>query len=349
MNNHENPIKLNHLFEHSKLFHAYRNILYLSGSKCYMDSALEEETTQLLERNNKNIENIIYFSLNIKNKLRQISFNNILKIINEIDNEIQKETINEELKNKLKEERDEILDMFFSEVDEIVNTIDQHNQYLSFEIKELKNKFITNKVTPFIYDKEDNINKITNEIITLEYQSEETKKELDIIRDSEDILHRKNFFDLFKNSIPQQSEINKLNIETQEKNILSSLVKLLNNLFSTLDYGFSYTKIVETRHQLTTLYLTQIKKIHQLKKEQQNTLLNLKHHYKLVDIDYFLHILIKQLEFLSEYWREITLQVLTLKNNKLLNKDIIIPIFSFLDGFSLYYEEVEKIKNIKNE
>ncbi|QNH64725.1 alpha-xenorhabdolysin family binary toxin subunit B [Proteus vulgaris] len=342
MNNPENPIKLDHLFEHSKLFHAYRNILYLSSSKCYMDSALEEETTQLLERNNKNIENIIYFSLNLKNKLRQIVFNDILETINEIDKEIQVETINNELKNKLKEEKNEILKILFDEIDETINSINQHNQYLSFEIKELKNKFITNKITSFIHDKENSIKKITNEIITLEHQSGETKKELDIIRDSEDILHRKNFFDLFKNSIPQQSEINNLNIEMQEKNILSSLVKILNNLFSTLNHGFSYTKIVETRHQLTTLYLAQIKKVHQLKKEQQNTLLNLKHHYKLVDIDYFLHIFIKQLAFLSEYWRELILQMLTLKNNNLLNKDIIIPMFSFLDDFSLYYEDVEK-------
>ncbi|WP_311746221.1 alpha-xenorhabdolysin family binary toxin subunit B [Proteus penneri] len=342
MNNHENPIKLNHLFEHSKLFHAYRNIFYLSSSKCYVDSTLEEETTQLLERNNKNIENIIYFSLNIKNRLRQILFNDILETVNEIDREIQAGKINNELKNKLKEEKNEILKIFFDEIDETINSINQHNQYLLFEINELKNKFITTKITPFIHDKENNIKKLTSEIINLEHQSEETKKELDIIRDSEDILHKKNFFDLFKNSIPQLSEINNLNIEKQEKNILSSLVKILNNLFSTLDYGFSYTKIVETRHQLTTLYLAQIKKIHQLKKEQQNTLLNLKHHYKLVDIDYFLHILIKQLEFLSEYWKEIILQIHTLKNNNLLNKDIIIPIFSFLDSFSLYYEEVEK-------
>lgn len=345
MNNHKNPIKLNAPFEHSKLFHAYRNILYLSSSKCYMSHALEEEITKLLEKNNKNMENIIYFSLNIKNRLRQFSFNNLLKTINEIDTEIQTGTINDKLKSKLEEERNEIFNILFSEIDETVNAINQHNQYLSFEIKELKNKFITNKITPLIYDKENNIKKITDEIITLEHQSEETKEELDIIRESEDILHRRNFFDLFKNSIPQPSEINKLNIETQEKNILSSLVKILNNLFSTLDYGFSYNKIVETRHQLTTLYLMQMKKIHQLKKEQQNTLLNLKHHYKLVDIDYFLHILIKQLEFLSEYWREVILLILTLKNNQLLNKDIIIPIFSFLDGFSLYYEEVEKVKN----
>ncbi|QPT33578.1 alpha-xenorhabdolysin family binary toxin subunit B [Proteus penneri] len=342
MNNHENPIKLNHLFEHSKLFHAYRNIFYLSSSKGYMDSTLEEETTQLLERNNKSIENIIYFSLNIKNRLRQILFNDILETVNEIDREIQAGKINNELKNKLKEEKNEILKIFFDEIDETINSINQHNQYLLFEINELKNKFITTKITPFIHDKENNIKKLTSEIINLEHQSEETKKELDIIRDSEDILHKKNFFDLFKNSIPQLSEINNLNIEKQEKNILSSLVKILNNLFSTLDYGFSYTKIVETRHQLTTLYLAQIKKIHQLKKEQKNTLLNLKHHYKLVDIDYFLHILIKQLEFLSEYWKEIILQIHTLKNNNLLNKDIIIPIFSFLDSFSLYYEEVEK-------
>ncbi|MER1720823.1 alpha-xenorhabdolysin family binary toxin subunit B, partial [Proteus terrae] len=285
-----------------------------------MSHALEEEITKLLEKNNKNMENIIYFSLNIKNRLRQFSFNNLLKTINEIDTEIQTGTINDKLKSKLEEERNEIFNILFSEIDETVNAINQHNQYLSFEIKELKNKFITNKITPLIYDKENNIKKITDEIITLEHQSEETKEELDIIRESEDILHRKNFFDLFKNSIPQPSEINKLNIETQEKNILSSLVKILNNLFSTLDYGFSYNKIVETRHQLTTLYLMQMKKIHQLKKEQQNTLLNLKHHYKLVDIDYFLHILIKQLEFLSEYWREVIWLILTLKNKQLLNK-----------------------------
>ncbi|MFU9076520.1 alpha-xenorhabdolysin family binary toxin subunit B [Proteus sp. LHD240705] len=221
--------------------------------------------------------------------------------------------------------------------------INEHTHSLSIEINKLKNKSLTNKVIPFIYNKENDVKICSEEIIILESASETTKNELDIIRDSEDILHKRNFFDLFKNKLPQQQQIEDLNIETQEKNVLSSLVKILSNLFSTLDSGFSYSKVVETRHQLTSLYLSQIKSLHQLKAKQQKILLNMKHHYNIMDIDYFLHILIKQLTFLSESWREIALKISTLENNSLLNEEIIIPIFSFLDDFSLYYESADKI------
>lgn len=340
----ENPVKHEKCFEHNKLFHAHRNILYLTNSKCYIAHSLEEDINKFIEKNNKNIESIIYFSLNLKSRLRQNLSNDILKTINEIDSEIKTGTLNSELKNRLEEEKKEILNMFSSEIDETVNIINEHNHFLSIEIKELKNQFITNKITPFIYEKESLVEKHSKEILILESESEKIKKELDIIRDSEDILHKRNFLDLFKNTVPQQSDIENLNIESQEKNILSSLIKILNNLFSTLEQGFSYTKVVETRHQLNSLYLAKIKKLHQLKIEQQNTLLHLKHHYKLVDIDYFLHILIKQLEFLYEHWREVISKILMLKNNILLNETIIMPIFSFLDNFSLYYEDPDRMK-----
>lgn len=344
MTHNEKSVIFEKRFEHNKLFHAHRNILYLSNSKCYIDSSLENEINNILEINNKNIEKIIYFSLNLKNRLRQILFNDIFKAINEIDSEIKTGILNNELKNKLEEEKKEILDIFYSEIDETVSIIKEYNKSLSSELRGIKDQFITNKIAPFIYDKKNIVEEHSKEIIILENASREIKKELDIIRDSEDILHKRNFFDLFKNEIPNQSKIEDLNIEWQEKNILSSLIKILNNLFSTLDHGFSYNKVVETRHQLTSLYLKKIKKLHQLKTEQQDAILKLNHYYKLVDIDYFLHVLIKQLEFLSEHWSEIALKISMLKNNSLLGEDIIIPIFPFLDNFSLYYENIERIK-----
>ncbi|QEZ92728.1 alpha-xenorhabdolysin family binary toxin subunit B [Proteus sp. CD3] len=343
MSHNEKPVNLDECFKHNQLFHAHRNILSLSNSKCYLDSTLEEEVNNLLETNNKNIERIIYFSLSLKSRLRQSLFNDIFKTINEIDNEIKTGNLDDEIKNKLEKKRKEIISIFSNEIDEIEKMINEHTHSLSIEINKLKNKFLTNKVIPFIYDKENDVKICSEEIIILESTSEKTKNELDIIRDSEDILHKRNFFDLFKNKLPQQQQIEELNIETQEKNVLSSLVKILSNLFSTLDSGFSYSKVVETRHQLTSLYLSQIKSLHQLKAKQQKILLNMKHHYNIMDIDYFLHILIKQLTFLSESWREIALKISILENNILLNEEIIIPIFSFLDDFSLYYESADKI------
>ncbi|MBG3128868.1 alpha-xenorhabdolysin family binary toxin subunit B [Proteus mirabilis] len=343
MSHNEKPVNLEECFKHNQLFHAHRNILSLSNSKCYLDSELEGEVNNLLETNNKNIERIIYFSLSLKSRLRQSLFNDIFKTINEIDSEIKTGNLDGEIKNKLENKRKEIINIFSNEIDEIEKAINEHGHSLSIEINKLKNKFLTNKVIPFIYDKENDIKICSEEIIILESTSEKTKNELDIIRESEDILHKRNFFDLFKNKLPQQQQIEDLNIETQEKNVLSSLVKILSNLFSTLDAGFSYSKVVETRHQLTSLYLSQIKSLHQLKAEQQKILLNMKHHYNIMDIDYFLHILIKQLTFLSESWREIALKISILENNILLNEEIIIPIFSFLDDFSLYYESADKI------
>ncbi|MFU8905798.1 alpha-xenorhabdolysin family binary toxin subunit B [Proteus sp. DFP240708] len=343
MSHNEKPVNLEECFKHNQLFHAHRNILSLSNSKCYLDSTLEGEVNNLLEINNKNIERIIYFSLSLKSRLRQSLFNDIFKTINEIDNEIKTGNLDNEIKNKLEKKRKEIINIFSNEINEIEKMINEHTHSLSIEINKLKNKFLTNKVIPFIYNKENDVKICSEEIIILESASETTKNELDIIRDSEDILHKRNFFDLFKNKLPQQQQIEDLNIETQEKNVLSSLVKILSNLFSTLDSGFSYSKVVETRHQLTSLYLSQIKSLHQLKAKQQKILLNMKHHYNIMDIDYFLHILIKQLTFLSESWREIALKISTLENNSLLNEEIIIPIFSFLDDFSLYYESADKI------
>lgn len=54
---------------------------------------------------------------------------------------------------------------------------------------------------------------------------------------------------------------------------------------------------------------------------------------------------IEQLEQLNKYWNNINLQFYELKNNILLTEDIIIPLFLFLDDFSLYYDTAEKISS----
>lgn len=345
MNNNEALIISEISFEHNKLFHAYRNILHLSNNKCYMNNDFDNELSLFLDKNNKNIESIIYFSLLLKSRLRQKLLNDIFKTINEIDEEIKKEALDVELKFKLEVEKKEIIDIYLNEINETSTIISEHNLFLSTEIKQLKKQFITHKVTPFIIDKKDSINQLTKSILTLEIDSEKTKKELDIIRESEDILNKRHFFDLFKGSIPLKSEIEGLNLEPKEKNLLSSLIEILNNLFSTLSHGFSYTKIVETRHQLTANYLEQIKQLNQLRNKKQNSLFVLKHYYKLIDIDYYLRVFIEQLEQLNKYWNNINLQFYELKNNILLTEDIIIPLFLFLDDFSLYYDTSEKLNS----
>ncbi|WP_193016155.1 alpha-xenorhabdolysin family binary toxin subunit B [Proteus sp. FME41] len=342
MNNHKKNSTLESIFKHNELFHAYRNILHLSNNKCYMNEEFDNELTIFIERNNKNIENIIYFSLVLKSRLRQKLLNDVFKTINEIDNEIKKDLLNKDLKKRLEEEKEEILAIFFNEIDETKNIINEHNLFLSTEIQQLKMQFISDKIAPFINDNKRIINTLIKEISALEYTAEKTKKELNIIRESEEILNKRSFFDLFKNSIPLKSEIESLNIEAKEKNTLSLLVEILNSLFSALDYGFSYTKIVETRHQLTSLYLDQIKQLNQLKNKKKNTLFTLKHYYKLVDIDYFLQKFIEQLELLNKFWNDLNVQFSLLKNDILLTEDIIIPIFSFLDDFALYYGDTEK-------
>ncbi|VTP84705.1 toxin [Proteus vulgaris] len=217
MNNSEKQITPEILFEHTKLFHAYRNILYLSNNKCYMNNDFNNELTLFLERNNKNIENIIYFSLVLKNRLRQKLLNDTFKIINEIENEIKKDSLDIGLKIKLEEEKKEILDIFLNEVDETKKIIDKHYLFLLSEINQLKTQFVNDRVMPFIIEKENLVSTLTTHISTLEYEAEKTKQELNIIRKSEDILNKQSFFDLFKGSIPLKSEIEALNIENQEK------------------------------------------------------------------------------------------------------------------------------------
>lgn len=348
MNNSEKQVASEILFEHTKLFHAYRNILYLSNNKCYMNNDFNNELTLFIERNNKNIENIIYFSLSLKTRLRQKLLNNTFKVVNEIDNEIKKDSLSIELKTKLEEEKKEILDIFLNEVNETKKIIDEHCLFLSSEINQLKTQFVSDRIIPFIIDKENFIDTLTTHISTLEREAEKTKQELNIIHRSENILNKQSFFDLFNGSIPLKSDIEALNIENNEKNILSSLIEILNRLFSTLSHGFSYAKIVETRHQLTTLFLSKIKQLSQLKNEKQNALFTLKHYYKLIDIDPFLRVFIEQLGLLNESWKEINSQFTNLKNNMLLTEKILPPLFLFLDDFTLYYGNKEQIKYTEN-
>ncbi|MBG3079958.1 alpha-xenorhabdolysin family binary toxin subunit B [Proteus mirabilis] len=347
MKNNDNSLVLDSPFEHNKLFYAYRNILYLGNNKCYTEDKMNRNITLFLERNNKNIEKIIYFSLLLKSRLRQKLLNETFRTINEINNEIDSNKISLELKIRLEEEKKSILNIYSNEVDETVSIIIEHCVFISSEIDYLNTQFILDELMPSIKEKERLINSLTQELISLDNICSETKKELDIIQKSEIILHEKGFLYLFTNSIPSKEIIENLDIEVNDKNILNTLINILSKLFSILDSGFSYTNIVDARHQLTDLYLKQIKEISRLKNKKQNILFELKHYYALTDIDHFLKIFINQMLLLNEYWLVIQQQLIELKENISLTEHFIIPLFLFLDNFSLYYGDNKKIMNDK--
>lgn len=335
----DKPFELDSIFIHDRLFQANRNIFYLSNNRYYVDKDFNNQLIELSEVNNKTIENIIYFSLLLKTRLRQKLLTEIFKAINEIDCEIKKNDLNTDLKSKLEKEKESIFLIFINEVDETENLINEHVLFITSKINFLKTQFITEKIITVIKNSEDVDCQLSKSISTLEGECREIKSNLDIIRESEEILHKRSFFELFSSSIPNIDEINKLNIEKKEKSVLIAFVDMLNKLFSIVQSGFSYSKLVDYRHQLTDLYLNKTKELTHIKNKKQNNTFVLAHYYSLKDIDYYLKHFINQLVLLNNYWNDLIVKIKIIKEEKeniQFIEENINPILLFLDDFTAY-------------
>ncbi|HDT0720604.1 TPA: alpha-xenorhabdolysin family binary toxin subunit B, partial [Proteus mirabilis] len=152
------------------------------------------------------------------------------------------------------------------------------------------------------------------------------------------IIYNKNIIDSFSSHLPSKQTISKLQLASSEKDILSVFIDLLKQFFTHLEKGFTYQKLVETRHNLIDNYLIQIKNLTKLEQKKRAHLFTLSRYYAVMEINQYIHELNQQLSLLEQYWLMLIDQLMQLKSNLTEAKTVLSPHLAFLDNFSHQYK-----------
>ena len=320
-------------FKHAVFFNITKRIRQLSTQLSNNNKELNDKLISIYINNNKTLDTIINFAILIKNRLNQKLLTGAINTINEIDNERLKEAPDPIILNKLNSEREVIESILKEEIDESINIVNNHKNIISEQKDHLNKLILEEDIKYLISIEEKNAIEVNEKILCSKEKISTLKEQINIITKSEDIINNENIIETFNTGIPSKEAISTLNIDKSEKDILKVLIDMLSNLFSQLDKGFTYQKLIETRHQLVEDYLTEIKFLTTLENQNRIIIFTLTHYHSLTNIECYLNALREQLTLLEQYWQLLVYQLTQLKNNILDTNIVITPHLFFLDQF----------------
>lgn len=321
-------------FEPKDFFMTIREIRKLISELFEDNNSVNSQIILLSIQNNKIYDNVIKFCILMKSRLNQKLLTGSFKTIDEINREIKKKDLPNHLSQQLKNEKDFIICIFKEEVDESINIINNHCNLMNTKIESLNNIALIQEIKMNILNKESLVANINNKIETLRQESDELKRQIDIIIESEEIIQSKSILNIFSGGLPSIDVISKLHIENNEKEILKTLTDIMKKVVEHIGEGFSYKRMVETRHELINKYLAQLKSISQYESEKRIHIISLSRYYELLNIEDLLNTLITLLKDINEYWSLLIQHLIALKENPSQTKYVLEPHIEFIEKFS---------------
>ncbi|MEQ4923042.1 alpha-xenorhabdolysin family binary toxin subunit B [Proteus hauseri] len=320
-------------FEHHLFFNTVKKIRQLSAKLSRNSNELNDELTSIYIENNKTLDTIVNFSILMKSRLKQKLLTETINTIGEINNEILRKDFPPQISKKLENEKNIIENIFKEDIDESIDIINNHRHKINIKRNSLNGIILKDKINLLIINEEKSSIEISNKILIEKGKITNIKDKIDIITKGEDVINNESINDIFNVGIPSKETITTLNIDSSGKNILRMLIELLGEFFSQLDKGFTYQKIVETRHQLIDDYIAKIKNLTELENQKRVIIFTLTHYHSLTNIVLHLSSLTNQLALLDKYWLSLINQLTQLKNNISNTNNIISPHILFLDKF----------------
>lgn len=325
-------------FNYNKFFHSIKSIRETTAELFERDNVLNHHLITISINNNKIYDEIIIFSILLKSRLNQKLLTGIFKNIDEINHTMTDNRLGDQLSEKLLEEKNFIEQLFKDELTESIEIIEKHINFINDKKQILINNGINSEIDKLIKNKEEISNEINKKIDKKKLFIKEIREQLDIMTKSENIIYNKNIIDSFASHLPSKQTISKLQLASSEKDILSVFIDLLKQFFTHLEKGFTYQKLVETRHNLIDNYLIQIKNLTKLEQKKRAHLFTLSRYYAVMEINQYIHELNQQLSLLEQYWLMLIDQLMQLKSNLTEAKTVLSPHLAFLDNFSHQYK-----------
>lgn len=325
-------------FDCNQFFHTMKSIRKITSELFEHDNILNHNLITISINNNKIYDEIIIFSILLKSRLNQKLLTGIFKNINEINHAMADRELTQQLSEKLLQEKKFIEQLFKDELTESIEIIEKHISFINDKKQLLTTTTIISEIDKLIRNKEEISIEINEKIAKQKLSINEIKEQLDIITKSEDIIYNKNILDFFTSHLPSKQTISKLQLASSEKDILSVFIDLLKQFFTHLEKGFSYQKLVETRHTLIDNYLIQIKNLTKLEQKKQALLFTLSRYYAVTEINQYIDMLNQQLSLLEQYWHTLIEQLIQLKRNLSEAKTVLSPHLVFLNHFSHHYQ-----------
>ncbi|BAZ51577.1 hypothetical protein NIES4103_42340 [Nostoc sp. NIES-4103] len=168
-----------------------------------------------------------------------------LDTIQEILAELQNPDISQEYRQLLLKAEQEKINLLISELINIRISCETKESILSRQLFDIRNTLIKERLVDVIAEKERQKEKIINAIAQKENKKQELTEEKETLINSLDIMKEVKLLDIFKDRLPTDQYIDKLDLIQPEKVALKEGIHIYKKIFKKLNTGLQYVKLTE--------------------------------------------------------------------------------------------------------
>ncbi|WP_387466212.1 alpha-xenorhabdolysin family binary toxin subunit B [Photorhabdus sp. RM323S] len=186
--------------------------------------------------------------------LRQLPPQEYFQTILEIDAELENSELDDETRNTLLEARSEQIHSLNKDVKNVILNLHNEANQLTSKIADVRNVVISERLGEVLEEEQARKVELQADIAQKEQKKAKLAENRDKIIASQDVIRQYNLADMFKDYIPNASEVDKLDISNPKKEAIKQALKqgieIAKKILDNISKGLKYIELADARSKL---------------------------------------------------------------------------------------------------
>ncbi|WP_118987407.1 alpha-xenorhabdolysin family binary toxin subunit B [Photorhabdus sp. CRCIA-P01] len=186
--------------------------------------------------------------------LRQLPPQDYFQTIIEIDTALENQELDDETRNTLLEARSEQISNLDKDVKNVISNLHNEANIMASKIANVRNVVILERLEERLKEEQERKEELQADITQKEQNKAKLIPDRDKLIESQNIIRQYNLADMFKDYIPNTSELDKLNLDSPKKELIKQAIKqgveIAKKILSNISTGLKYIELADARIKL---------------------------------------------------------------------------------------------------
>ncbi|KAA1184026.1 alpha-xenorhabdolysin family binary toxin subunit B [Photorhabdus heterorhabditis] len=186
--------------------------------------------------------------------LRQLPPQDYFQTLIEIDTALENPELDEETRNTLLEARSEEISSLNKDIKNVISNLHKEANIMASKIADVRNVIIVERLEESLKEEQERKEELQADITQKEQNKAKLLPNRNKIIESQDIIRQYNLADMFKDYIPNASELDKLNLDSPKKELIKQAIKqgveIAKKILGHISTGLKYIELADARIKL---------------------------------------------------------------------------------------------------
>ncbi|CAQ83625.1 MULTISPECIES: alpha-xenorhabdolysin family binary toxin subunit B [Photorhabdus] len=186
--------------------------------------------------------------------LRQLPPQDYFQTIIDIDTALENPELDDETRNTLLEARSEHIRSLNKDVKNVISNLHKEANIMANKIADVRNVVIVERLEESLKEELERKTELQADIAQKEQNKAKLLPDRNKIIESQDIIRQYNLADMFKDYIPNVSELDKLNLDSPKKELIKQAIKqgieIAKKILGNISTGLKYIELADARIRL---------------------------------------------------------------------------------------------------